>query len=159
MASRVPRSSAQPAAMPLSPLEWTIPSDVQAIERIVEGVAGQCAAAGFSARQCRFNVPVALTEALSNAIMRGNRNDRSRVVRIRSTVQLAREGATLTVDVTDEGDGFDLATAGATPDSPDWLEREDGRGVFLMRSLMDRVECLRPAGGSGHTVRLTLHRA
>lgn len=140
-------------------MEWTIASDLHAIERIVDGVSAQCAAAGFSAKQCRFNVPVSLTEALSNAIMRGNEGDGARTVRVRSTVQLTRDGATLVVDVTDEGNGFDLASAGGSPDAADWLEREDGRGVFLMRSLMDRVECLRPAGLKGHTVRLTLHRA
>ena len=100
-----------------------------------------------------------ITEALSNAIMRGNGGDRARKVRVRSTVGLSRDGATLVIDVTDEGNGFDLESAGGSPEAADWLEREDGRGVFLMRSLMDRVECLRPAGLVGHTIRLTLHRA
>jgi serine/threonine-protein kinase RsbW len=129
-----------------------------AISRVIDGVVTLCAAAGFSARHCRFNIPIALTEALSNAIMRGNGNDISRTVNVRSCVEHTREGATLLVDVTDEGAGFDIATAGARPDSPDWLEREDGRGVFLMQSLMDRVECTRANGVPGNTVRLVLHR-
>jgi serine/threonine-protein kinase RsbW len=158
MASRMPRSTERPAASPLLPLEWTIASDCLAIDGIVERVVAQCAAAGFSSRQCRFNIPIALTEALSNAIMSGNGNDSSRSVNVRSCVEQTRDGATLLVDVTDEGTGFELATAGARPDSSDWLEREDGRGVFLMQSLMDRVECIRANGRSGHTVRLVLHR-
>ena len=129
-----------------------------AISRVIDGVVALCTSAGFSARHCRFNIPIALTEALSNAIMRGNGNDPSRIVRVRSSVEPTREGATLLVDVTDEGTGFDIATAGARPDSPDWLEREDGRGVFLMQSLMDRVECTRANGLPGNTVRLVLHR-
>ncbi len=147
------------AGAPLQPLEWTIASDVLAIDKVVEGVVQLCATSGFSARQCRFNIPIALTEALANAILRGNGNDASRTVRIRSAVLLGRDGATLSVDVTDEGDGFDIESAGCTPDAPDWFEREDGRGVFLMRSLMDRVECTRTAGLPGNTVRLVLHRA
>lgn len=156
--ARVPRAEARAAAPALQPLEWRIASDVMAISRVIEGVVALCTSAGFSARHCRFNIPIALTEALSNAIMRGNGNDASRSVNVRSCVEQTRDGATLLVDVTDEGTGFDIATAGARPDSPDWLEREDGRGVFLMQSLMDRVECLRSNGLPGNTVRLILHR-
>ncbi|MES2525123.1 MAG: ATP-binding protein [Gemmatimonadota bacterium] len=140
-----------------------------AINGVIEGVVALCTGAGFSPRHCRFNIPVALTEALSNAIMRGNRNDASRRVHIRSAIELAARAATgtdgvtqgqatLVIEVTDEGDGFDIATAGSRPDQPDWLEREDGRGVFLMQSLMDRVECTRGSGLPGNTVRLVLHR-
>jgi len=117
-----------------------------------------CTAAGFSTRHCRFNIPVALTEALSNAIMRGNGNDISRTVTVRGSVQQTRDGATLLLDVTDEGNGFDIRSAGSRPDAPDWLDREDGRGIFLMQSLMDHVECTRASGRPGNTVRLVLHR-
>lgn len=138
--------------------EWTIASDIQAIDHVVDGVISFCASAGFSARHRRFNVPIALTEALSNAILRGNQNDKSRRVHITSSVRITPENATLLIDVTDEGEGFDVDNAGASPDSPDWLDREDGRGVFLMRSLMDRVECGPAAGDCGYTVRLILYR-
>lgn len=158
MAAHVPRAQVSAPSAP-GPLEWTIASDVLAIEPIVQGIVGLCAASGFSAKQCRFNIPIALTEALANAILRGNGSDASRYVRVRSAVQLTRDGATLSVDVTDEGQGFDIESAGCTPDAPDWFDREDGRGVFLMRSLMDRVECSRHGGPSGNTVRLVLHRA
>ncbi len=158
MTTQIPRAGTRAPVAPLQPMEWKIASDIMAIGRVIDGVVALSAAAGFSARHCRFNIPVALTEALSNAIMRGNGNDISRTVTVRSAVQHTRDGATLVVDVTDEGNGFDIATAGCTPDAPDWLEREDGRGVFLMRSLMDRVECQRTADVPGNTVRLVLHR-
>lgn len=158
MALRVSRVDASPVTMSVQPLEWTIASDVMAIDPVVSGVICLCDAAGFSARHCRFNVPIALTEALSNAIMCGNHNDVTRSVRVRSDVQFVSERATLTIEITDEGDGFDIETAGGTPDATDWLEREEGRGIFLMRSLMDRVECARESGSPGNTVRLVLHR-
>lgn len=159
MAARVARTDAATAVQPVQGLEWTIASDVLAIESVVEGVVGLCVSCGFSAKQCRFNIPIALTEALANAIMRGNGSDVSRSVRVRSSVHVTRDGATLSVDVTDEGEGFDLEHAGCTPDAPDWFDREDGRGVFLMRQLMDRVESAQPTGLPGNTVRLVLHRA
>lgn len=134
--------------------EWTIASDVQAITPIVETIQALCAAAGFSPRQCRLNIPVAITEALSNAILRGNASDAARHVRVR----VALEGSRLLVDVIDEGAGFDVQAAQRQPDQPDWLEREDGRGYFLMRSLMDQVESRMADTDGRHTLRLILHR-
>ncbi len=135
--------------------DWTIASDVNEIAPIVEAVAELCAAAGFSSRVCRLNVPVALTEALANAIMRGNSNDPRRTVHVRVMI----DTETLVLEVTDEGEGFDLERVRYSPDDADWFEREDGRGVFLMRKLMDHVESCRASGAYGHTVRLRLRRA
>ena len=135
--------------------EWHMNSDVTAITPIVEAVQALCVSAGFSARQCRFNIPVAMTEALSNAILRGNENKRTRGVR----VTLALETQRLVLEVTDEGNGFDLAGVRQSPDEADWLDREDGRGLFLMRSLMDVVESCVPDNRRGHTLRLILHRS
>ena len=42
------------------------------------------------------------------------------------------------------------------PTEPENLEREDGRGLFLMRKLMDRVERF---SNQGNVVRMTLKRA
>jgi serine/threonine-protein kinase RsbW len=154
MSSRLPRRPAQ-TPLPLERREWSIASDVQAITPIVETVQSMCSAAGFSLRQCRLNIPVAVTEALSNAILRGNASDASR----RVLVVVILDATGLTVDVTDEGSGFDVESALHTPADTDWLEREDGRGLFLMRSLMDHVESRMPQDANGHTLRLTLRRA
>lgn len=162
MAARSPRRSSRnssprvnaPREASRERREWTIASDVQAITPIVETLQGMCEAAGFSSRHCRLNIPVAMTEALSNAIMRGNAGVLERRVHIIVVVDAER----LLIDVTDEGSGFDFETAQHTPDEADWLEREDGRGLFLMRSLMDQVESQAPQGARGHTLRLILRR-
>ncbi len=153
--SRLPRRSPTRAASPSERREWTIASDVHAITPIVDTVQGLCAAAGFSGRQCGLNIPVAMTEALSNAILRGNACDASRCVQVVVVLEASR----LVVEVTDEGQGFDFEAAHHSPDEADWLEREDGRGLFLMRSLMDEVESCWPGQQGGHTLRLVLHRA
>jgi serine/threonine-protein kinase RsbW len=129
-----------------------IPSDVREIEPIVEQVTKECRVLELSARQCALNVPVALTEALSNAILRGNRGNRDKHVRVRAMVS----DSALVLEVADEGNGFDLDACTIDPTSPGNLEREDGRGLFLMRSLMDRVE--RFEDDARNVVRLTLHR-
>lgn len=136
--------------------EWAIASDVAEIDGIVAQVVAYSRAAGFDARQCRLNIPVALTEALSNAILCGNNSDSSRYVRV--SMQL--NGQELVLCVSDEGDGFDHTRNCNGPGDPDWLEREDGRGLFLMRSLMDEVQYMAaPPPRRGHTVRLLLRRA
>ena len=134
---------------------WTIASDIAQIGGIVEAVTNFCVAAGFSSRLCRLNVPVALTEALSNAIIAGNQNDPRREVRILA----ALEAESLLLEVTDEGEGFNVVDASHAPDDSDWLERESGRGLFLMRALMDHVDSRRDPSQRGHTVQLRLRRA
>jgi serine/threonine-protein kinase RsbW len=128
-----------------------IPSDVGYIERVVEMVRRHVAEMGFDPRHVMLNVPVALTEALSNAILRGNGDDPDKHVYVRVLVTAER----LVMDVKDEGRGFDLERCTRDPTSPENVEREDGRGLFLMRSLMDSVERY---DEGGNVVRLTLAR-
>ena len=106
----------------------------------------------FGARQLMLNLAVALTEALSNAILRGNNDDPTKHVHVMARV----DTSCLVVEVQDEGTGFDLDLCTLDPTTPDNVDREDGRGLFLMRKLMDRVE--RFDHQSGNVVRLTLNR-
>ena len=132
-------------------LEIRVPSDVQQIEGIVAQVVRRCREHRFNGRQLSLNVPVALTEALSNAMLRGNREDLAKHVRVRAEVVDGQ----LVLEVEDEGAGFDLEACTEDPTTEDNLLREDGRGLFLMQRLMDRVERYR---NDGNVVRLTLER-
>ncbi|HKO16787.1 MAG TPA: ATP-binding protein, partial [Gemmatimonadaceae bacterium] len=134
-------------------VEVDIPSDVRYIEQVVELVRRECELMDFAARQLMLNLPVALTEALSNAILYGNRDDPEKHVRVTARV----DPGALVVEVQDEGCGFDLDACTLDPTTPDNVDREDGRGLFLMRQLMDRVE--RFGQNGRNVVRLTLHRA
>lgn len=135
----------------LGALDLRIPSDVQHIEWVVAQVVRRCADHAMDGRQLTLNLPVALTEALSNAILRGNGEDAAKEVRVRVEVS-ERE---VVVEVEDQGSGFDLEACTEDPTTPENLEREDGRGLFLMQALVDRVERFR---GEGNVVRLTLRR-
>lgn len=143
-------------SQPVVRREWTIRSNVVHIEPLVSEVVSLCLEAGMSPRACRLNIPVAFTEALSNAIVCGNHEDETLCVK--AVFEL--DSSSLTLEVTDDGEGFEASTVNYNPEDADWLEREDGRGLFLMRSLMDKVEMQRPSNGAhGHTVRLVLNRA
>ena len=149
-------SDADVGSLPLYPMrlaiELEIPSDIQYIEHVVELVTRQCEQLSFTARHCALNVPVALTEALSNAILRGNGENTDKHVRVRAHV----DHDSLVMEVADEGAGFDLEDCTIDPTTGENIDREDGRGLFLMRRLMDRVERFTD---HGNVVRLTLHRA
>ncbi len=139
-------------------LELEIRNDVSEIEAVVDLVRRECEAMRFARTQLMLNLPVALTEALSNAILRGNLDDPRKSVRVHARV----DSAALVVDVMDEGEGFDLEACLVDPTTPDRVNGEDGRGLFLMHKLMDRVERFAGgaggAGGAGNVVRLTLRR-
>ena len=132
-------------------LELEIPSDVRYIEPTVGVVQRECELFEFPPHHCSLNVPVALSEALSNAILRGNGEDPHKAVQVRARVD--RQG--LVLEVRDEGEGFDLDACLSDPTAPQNLLREEGRGLYLMRALMDDVEQF---DDGGNVVRLTLHR-
>ena len=134
-------------------LELEIPSDVREIERVVDLIRRECEVMEFAARHVMLNVPVALTEALSNAILYGNADDPAKVVRVNARIDHVR----LVVEVIDEGSGFDIEQCTIDPTTPERIESEDGRGLYLMRQLMDRVEQI--PGIGGNVVRLILRRA
>jgi serine/threonine-protein kinase RsbW len=147
--------SSPPTSPPLRKLrvalEVEIPSDVRYIEQVVEVIARQCRQLAYNKRQTTLNVPVALTEALSNAILRGNAEEPARHVQVRCDVDSNR----LVVEVVDEGTGFDLSGCMEDPTLPENIVREDGRGLYLMARLMDSVERF---SNHGNVVRMTLRR-
>ena len=138
-------------------LQVDIPSDVAYIERVVDLVRHPCAELAFNKHQLALNVPVALSEALSNAILRANNENPDKRVRVRAEVDTTR----LVVEISDEGVHFDLDARTRDATDADNLDREDGRGLFLMRKLMDGVERFDVSSneGFGNVIRLTLTRA
>lgn len=81
------------------------------------------------------NVLIAVTEAVNNAIFHGNRNDIEKQVHLSATI-IDNE---LNITIKDNGVGFDYDNL-PDPTAPENIEKETGRGIFLMRSLADKVE-------------------
>lgn len=84
----------------------------------------------------KAEIEIALREALANAVFHGNGQSAEKKVLVRAYCDPARG---LVIAVRDEGAGFDPATV-PDPRSKDRLELTHGRGIFLMRELMDHVE-------------------
>lgn len=87
------------------------------------------------------NILISLTEAVTNAILHGNRGDCSK----RVSISLRHLRDSLAIRVSDEGPGFDPKQV-PDPTSPECLEKCGGRGLYLMQHLSD--ECRFSKGGS-----------
>jgi anti-sigma regulatory factor (Ser/Thr protein kinase) len=119
------------------------------IAPMVERVLAAAGAARLSRGQ-RENLAVAAAEALANAAVHGNRLRAEAPVDVEVTVRPGRSAA---VEVRDTGPGFDAASV-VDPTRPDRVLIPGGRGLYLMRQLVDEVEYRPP----GNTVRLTVRR-
>jgi serine/threonine-protein kinase RsbW len=93
-----------------------------------------------------YHINLVLTEAMTNAIQHANEGDPDREVHITITIK----DRTLSIKVYDQGQGFDVCSL----PSPDFKRLEEhGRGVYIIRSLMDHVT-YRSCNG-GHVLEMT----
>jgi serine/threonine-protein kinase RsbW len=115
-------------------LVFDIPNDLASIQEAVDFVVGNCPNCGPDQKELRLNLRVGLSEALANAMLYGNGRDPSKRVK----VEVAFKGATITARVTDEGAGFNPYHI-PDPTSPANIVKAEGRGIFLMRKLLDEV--------------------
>lgn len=80
------------------------------------------------------NIMIAVTESVNNAIMHGNKNDKSKNV----TLSLSLNQNIINFTIIDEGKGFDYQNL-PDPTSPENIDKPSGRGIFLMKHLSDEV--------------------
>jgi serine/threonine-protein kinase RsbW len=116
-------------------MDFLIPSDLGYVLGVNHLVSMLLREFSFPAPDYRINIPLACDEAITNAIIHGNRSDPSKKVSIQIYISASR----FKVRVKDQGQGFQ-ADAVADPTEGSNLLRPCGRGVFLMRSIMDTVE-------------------
>lgn len=115
-------------------IRMTLPSSPHAVTR-VEGFLRKVSTK-VPLDEIQFHkLMVSLTEAVNNAIIHGNKaNAKKKVVVVCHCMPNE-----LVITVTDQGKGFKLEEVG-NPLADENLLRTSGRGIFLMRTLMDKVE-------------------
>jgi serine/threonine-protein kinase RsbW len=128
-------------------LALDVPSDLRLVADAVELLADHLHAGPLSPRRVRFNVRTVLAEALTNAIVYGNGEDPVKVVRVR--IEVLRDA--VRIHVVDDGDGFDPDSL-PDPTLTEHLWRETGRGLFVIRHLVDGVDF----NAKGNAICLTL---
>lgn len=110
------------------------PSNPDYIGEIVYQIALSAVAVGFAEIDLDNNVKLALVEAITNGMEHGNQWNDDLSIQVESTITRNL----LEVTIRDQGPGFDPAQL-PDPTSPEQLLCERGRGIFLIRSIMDEV--------------------
>lgn len=118
-----------------SMFRYTLPSDCDYVVGIVHMVSLMAMEFGFPSLDYMMNLPLAVDEALTNAIVHGNQRDPNKRVEVEGMV----DDALLRLKITDEGRGFRREQA-ANPLDPERLLATGGRGLFLIESVMDEVK-------------------
>ncbi len=111
-----------------------IPSNLNELKRIEEFSLHLSKKAALSKDQAE-NIAIVLTELVNNAIVHGNKLIPAKRVIVKTRYFSDR----VQISVKDEGSGFDPATLN-NPTEPENILRENGRGIFLVKNLIDKVE-------------------
>jgi serine/threonine-protein kinase RsbW len=122
----------------------TLDSVVEAVEDAETSVCRRALEAGFSESE-QFFIGLAVREILVNAIKHGNSFDPKKKVGF----QISREGDELIVEVTDQGEGFEVESV-PDPRLPENLSRLSGRGIAMAQGIMDEFSVDRTSSGGAH---------
>jgi len=98
------------------------------------------------------NILLAITEAVNNAILHGNKNDIKKSIEL----EFILTDEFLKVIVTDEGEGFDLEKV-PDPTLPENLLNEHGRGIFIMKHFVDELKVEKSPKGSSLILKIKLN--
>src|SRR5271166_4952162 len=115
-------------------IAYFLPSDVAEVSPFVDQVMRLIN--GFRVQDgSEVEIEVALREALLNAIIHGNREDPRKHVSLRMR---CGAGGEVSMAIRDEGVGFEIGSV-PDPTAPEHRMSTHGRGIYLMRALMDEV--------------------
>jgi serine/threonine-protein kinase RsbW len=133
--------------MERSTFTLTLPSDLRMLSVARSFIEAVCLACGLD-RATKHAIVMATGEAVTNIVRHAHRDLAGAELHMR--VQVDEQCVTLTF--IDQGEPFDL---NSVPQLPPGELRIGGRGVYLLRALMDEVTCApRGPGQRGNTLRL-----
>lgn len=105
--------------------------NIRLVERLVEDVCDV-----FNVNEdCYGNILIAVTEAVNNAMYHGNKGNPDKNIKI----GFESHDKNIQFSIADEGTGFDYDNL-PDPTDPLNIDKPNGRGVFLMKNLADKVE-------------------
>lgn len=134
-------------------IEITISSRFENIELVQVVAEHLCENAGVDEDGSHW-VGMAVREAVANAIKHGNKLD----IRKKVTAVFDLQGTELEITISDEGEGFDPQLV-SDPLNPQNLMKTSGRGIFYMKTFMDRVHySFNPGGGTSLIMSKNLQR-
>ena len=128
-----------------------MPSRIETVAAAAAAVAQFVGRSGVS-DDAAFGIDMAVREAVTNAVLHGNRQDDNKTV----DIVLKSSPDAVEISVHDQGPGFNPEDV-PDPTAKENILKASGRGIFFMRTFMDEVDWLiRPEGGT--TVRMLKRR-
>ena len=95
-----------------------------------------------------YDIRLSVEEAVRNAMAHGNSNDAKASVKVKYWIK----DANLIIEVEDEGAGYDHGSL-PDPTEDDNIMKGSGRGVYLIRRLMDEVKF----NEAGNSIKMVKH--
>ncbi len=124
----------------------TIPSSqeyLMDVDVFIEGILR-----GYGADESTIaDIAISVSELVNNAICHGNKSSGDKTVR----VSIGRKEKDISITILDQGEGFNPDEID-DPLADENLLKEAGRGIFIVRSLMDNVEISEDNGGTAITI-------
>jgi len=116
-------------------LDFVIPSELSYVLGVNYEISMFLKEFGFPQKDARINIPLACDEAITNAIVHGNKSIPEKKVNLQIYISHSR----FRIRIRDQGSGFDVNGI-ADPRDGDNIHSPSGRGVFLIQNIMDSVE-------------------
>jgi len=105
--------------------------NINLVEKLIDDLSNQF---GLHSDVCG-KLLLAVVEGVNNAIVHGNKMDKSKDV----IISYAIDEKKIEFTIMDQGDGFDFSNV-PDPTKPENLEKTHGRGIFLMHHLADEID-------------------
>jgi serine/threonine-protein kinase RsbW len=121
-------------SVPFVELRQSLPSQTALISPFVDQLM-RLIAKCQNQEDSGLEIEMALRESLANAMVHGNQEDPHKLVHVACSCTTDGE---VSITVQDEGRGFD-SNAVPDPTTPENLLVKHGRGIYLMKTLMDEV--------------------
>ena len=131
----------------LETTDLKFPSRIEAVAEAAAAVSDFMKSLGLS-EDVAFGVDMAVREAITNAVVHGNKLDAAKVVELR----LRNTPEAFEITVHDQGTGFNPNDV-PDPTKEENILKTSGRGIFFMRNFMDEVDWSIGANG-GTNVRM-----
>ncbi len=125
-----------------------LPSKPSAVVQACKEILNELHARKYSQQEV-FAVHLALEEAFINAVNHGNKKNPRKQVRVKYSIADDK----VVIEMADQGNGFQSDNV-PDPRCGENIYKTDGRGIFLMRAYMDKVEFNR----RGNRVRMIKYR-
>lgn len=111
----------------------SVPSELSSVSIVESLIDRVCGSLGVH-EDAYGNILIAVTEAVNNAVIHGNcfKSD------VDVDVEVLDVDDRLCFTIKDKGKGFDFSNL-PDPTAPENIEKENGRGIFLIKNLADEL--------------------